>query len=527
MTVATTAYYNAGLPAGATYNYQVSAIDAAGNESARSAVLTASTLILTPADRTAPSAPANLRASLAAATTVNLNWYAAADYSAGGVPASGVAGYRIYRNNIWVANITTTNYSDSGLAKSQNYSYQAVSFDRAGNESVKSNTVQISTAGNDKTKPTTPGWLRKKNSTSYSIEIAWNVSTDPSGYLAPASGVVGYKIYRNGVNVNTVNALGFNDTNLIPQTAYRYQVSAIDAAGNESALSGTLTAKTDLPPDTIAPNAPTNLRVNYNLYYYPKDVRLNWYGSRDNRPGRIKYNIYRNSDFIASTTATGYFQKLVDYGIYSYQIKAVDSAGNESSGSNVVSINYVPDTTAPSVPTNLHYSYNLFYRPTDVRIYWTGSRDERPGRVKYYIYRNGYWLASTTATVYFNKLDDYGVYEYRVTAVDIAGNESVGSNVVSINYAPDTTPPPIPANFKISQLNFDKSLVRVSWSYVRDDRPGLLKYNVYRNGGLISNTPWTSFAEKLTTKGSYQYWVTAIDKAGNESARTTAITIVW
>jgi len=527
MTVTTPAYYNAGLPTGTTYNYQISAVDAAGNESAWTAALSAATLTIAQTDKTAPTIPAYLRASLGAATTVNLNWYASNDYAFGGVAPSGVAGYRIYRNNNWVANISSTNYGDSGLAKSTSYIYQVVSYDKAGNDSTKSNSVQIATSGTDITRPNVPGGLRKKGSTSYLIEIAWNAATDPSGYLAPASGVVGYKIYRNGAYLATVSTLSYDDKNLIPQTSYRYQVSSLDGAGNESALSGILTATTDLPPDTIAPTTPTNLRYSYNLYYYPKDVRLYWYGSRDNRPGQVRYNIYRNGQLIALTTWTSYYQKLSDYGVYQYQIKAVDIAGNESAGSNMVSINYVPDTTAPSTPTNLRVSYNLFYYPKDVRLYWYGSRDERPGRVAYNIYRNGEFVASTTWTSYYQKLSDYGVYQYQIKAVDIAGNESAGSNIVSINYAPDETAPKTPSNFRVYQDYRDKSLVRGYWYGVRDERPGQVKYNIYRNGEKITTTIWASFYEKLTVRGNYQYQVAAVDVAGNESARTTSVTIVW
>jgi len=527
MTVVTPAYYNAGLPSTTTYNYQVSAVDAAGNESARTVAFSATTLAVTQTDKTAPTVPAYLRANLFAATTINLSWYASNDYAFGGVQPSGVAGYRIYRNNIWITNVSATNYSDSALAKSTGYTYQVVSYDWAGNDSAKSNTVQIATSGTDKTKPNVPGYLRKKGSTPYSIEIAWNAATDPSGYLASASGVVGYKIYRNGAYLATVSTLSYDDKNLISQTSYRYQVSALDGAGNESALSGILIALTDLAPDVVAPTVPTNLRVNYNLFYYPKDARLYWYGSRDNRSGQIKYNIYRNGELINSITAVSYADKLSNYGVYNYQVKAVDVAGNESAGSNIISINYAPDTTAPNAPINLRYSYNLYYYPKDVRLYWYGSRDERPGRVSYNIYRNGDFIASTTWTSYYQKLSAYGVYQYQIKAVDIAGNESAWSNMVSINYAPDTTAPNIPASFRVYQDYRDKSMVRGYWYGVRDERPGQVKYNIYRNGEKISISIWNNFYDKLTARGNYQYQVSAIDLAGNESAKTAAVTIIW
>jgi chitodextrinase len=526
MTVVTLAYYNAGLPAGTTYSYQVSAVDAAGNESARSAALSASTLTVAQVDKTAPTIPTGLRASLSAATTVNLNWYAASDYSSGGIPASGVAGYRIFRNNNWVANVTSLSYSDSALAKATTYIYQVVSYDNAGNESVKSNSVQIATSGTDRTKPNPPGGLKKKKGTSSSIEIGWNAAIDPSSYLAPASGVTGYKIFRNGSYINSTAALSYEDGNLTPKTTYRYQVSALDAAGNESALSGTLYAATELSPDTSAPNAPSNLRVRYDLYYYPQDVSLSWYSSRDNRSGTLKYNIYRNGEFIISTTRTSYSQKLTDYGIYQYQIKAVDVAGNESAGSNTVTVNYIKDTTAPGAPTNLRITYNLYYHPTDVRLYWSHSHDERPGTLRYNIYRNGGFVASTTRTSFFQKLTDYGTYQYQIKAVDKIGNESAGSNTVTADYIKDTTAPGVPANLKVSyNLYYHPTDVRLYWSHSHDERPGTVKYNIYRNGGFVASTTRTSFFQKLTDYGIYQYQIKAVDVTGNESAGSSMVMV--
>ncbi len=527
MTVVSPAYYNAGLQPGESHTYQVSAIDAAGNESAKSDPVSVTTLAVTQYDLTAPSVPANLRASLQSATAVVLNWNASTDPATGAAPASGLAGYRVYRNGVRVAQTTASAYFDQGLAVSTGYNYQVSAIDAAGNESAKSNTVQVATAGNDKTKPNVPGYLRKKSATSNSLTIAWNASTDPNAYLAPASGVAGYKVFRNGQYLTTVNALEYADQGLAPQTAYRYQVSAVDAAGNESALSSILTAATELTPDTAPPTPPANLRYSYNPYYYPRDVRLYWYGSRDNRPGAIKYRIYRNGELQASTTWTSFYQKLNDYGIYNYQAAAVDAAGNESPASAAVSINYAPDTAPPTVPSNLRASYNAYYYPRDVRLYWYGSRDERPGRITYRVYRNEELRATTSWTGFFEKLDDCGVYSYRVSAVDAAGNESVWSNQVSVNYAPDTQTPTVPGNFRAAQDWRDKSIVRAYWYGSRDNRPGAVNYNVYRNGIYVTTTGLTSFYQKLAFKGSYRYQVAAVDIAGNESARTAAVTIAW
>src|SRR5206468_3322963 len=66
----------------------------------------------------------------------------------------------------------------------------------------------------------------------------WTAPTDNVG-------VTGYQIYRGGARLTTIgNATSFSDTTVVGGTTYSYQVSALDAAGNESAPSNTATATT-------------------------------------------------------------------------------------------------------------------------------------------------------------------------------------------------------------------------------------------------------------------------------------------
>ena len=51
------------------------------------------------------------------------------------------------------------------------------------------------------------------------------------------------------------------ETGLTPDTSYEYRVSAVNGDGVESAQSTPVQAATLAQPDTVAPAAPTNLRV--------------------------------------------------------------------------------------------------------------------------------------------------------------------------------------------------------------------------------------------------------------------------
>ncbi|MBN2234319.1 MAG: fibronectin type III domain-containing protein, partial [Opitutales bacterium] len=77
-------------------------------------------------------------------------------------------------------------------------------------------------------------------------------STDPSTSSGQApstssglgSGVAGYRIYRNGVEVGISPTTSYRDAGLSAATPYSYRVAAFDVAGNQSELSGPVTATT-------------------------------------------------------------------------------------------------------------------------------------------------------------------------------------------------------------------------------------------------------------------------------------------
>jgi hypothetical protein len=80
----------------------------------------------------------------------------------------------------------------------------------------------------DATAPATPTGLTLTVVSSSQVDVSWTAST--------SADVAKYNIYRNGAATPaaTVAASPYHDTGLTPGT-YSYQVSAVDAAGNESA----------------------------------------------------------------------------------------------------------------------------------------------------------------------------------------------------------------------------------------------------------------------------------------------------
>lgn len=134
-TSATTSYADGGRTGSTTYSYQVAAYDAATNVSA----LTTAINVATP-DTIAPSTPTSLSATAVSPSQINLSWGASTD--SGG---SGLAGYRIYRGGSLINSVTSTSYSDTGLAGSATYSYNVAAYDAATNVSGQSNSASATT----------------------------------------------------------------------------------------------------------------------------------------------------------------------------------------------------------------------------------------------------------------------------------------------------------------------------------------------------------------------------------------------
>lgn len=216
-------YTDTGLTQGSTHSYQVSAFDAAGNESTKTTAVSG-----TVPDVTAPSVPTGVTAQALAYNQVKVSWAAATD--TGG---SGLAGYKLYRNGSTTALTsvasTATTYTDTTVNGSTNYSYTVTAYDGAGNESAKSTAASVTTpAPPDTTPPSTPGSLHTTATTLNSIALAWTASTDNVA-------VANYQVFRNNVSIATVTGTSFNDTGLTHDTTYQYTVKAYDTSGNASA----------------------------------------------------------------------------------------------------------------------------------------------------------------------------------------------------------------------------------------------------------------------------------------------------
>jgi chitodextrinase len=219
---ATPTYTDAGLTAATAYNYTVAAYDLAGNNSAQSGALSASTL----GDTAPPSVPGVPTSATQTMTSISLAWPASSDNVA-------VAGYRLYRNGTMVVAQAGLVYTDVSLALNTSYSYTVAAYDAAGNMSAQSTALAVKTLA-DTQAPTVPAGV-SGTATGQTVNLAWLVSTDNVA-------VAGYSVYRDGVRLGTSTATTYADAAVVPGV-HSYTVTAADGSGNVSAQSAAFTVQ--------------------------------------------------------------------------------------------------------------------------------------------------------------------------------------------------------------------------------------------------------------------------------------------
>ncbi len=391
-------------------------------------------------------------------------------------------------------------------------------------------TASTSTAGAaiavnvDTTAPTAPSAFTFAGSTADSISFSWQASTDNVG-------VVSYEIWRNGIRLQVIPAskTAFTDIALGAGTNYTYSVLAVDAAGNGSALSAPLAARTQVvgvAADTQAPSAPSALKLTLGG---TSSLSFNWAPSSDN-VGVVRYDVYMGANLVGSTAQPSYIATgLTANTVYSFSVKAVDAASNVSAASTALQTSTdalaavsAPDTSAPSVPAALVASQ---VTTSTLTLGWAPSTDN-VGVVSYDVLRNGTLVGSSAAPGYtYSGLAAGTSYSLSVKAVDAAGNKSAASAALAVSTlnaapAPDTAPPSTPTGLTVS--NPTASTLSLSWT-ASTDNVGVTGYALFVNGVQVGSSTSTAFTfTGLNAATSYNLSVKATDAAGNLSSMSSS-----
>lgn len=196
---------------------------------------------------------------------------------------------------------------------------------------------------------------------------------------------------------------------------------------------------------------------------------------------------------------------------------------------NLLLVASVPDTEAPSVPTNL----SLVDGGGSYILLWDASTDNVA--VAYYrIYTDGTLLLDNQSWaeygVTISEGDGHEFADVTVTAVDTSGNES-GHSISVTATQPDVTPPSIPTSLSatagtgVNELTWNPSTDNVEVSH----------YEVWRgtstsNQFLLGTTAWDEvpfgyYDYSYVQATRHYYKIRAVDFSGNKSDFTASVNV--
>jgi chitodextrinase len=381
-------------------------------------------------DTVQPSTPGNLQASAISIDKINLSWNASTDNV-------GVTGYRIYRDGIQVADVSSTTYQDTGLSSLTTYVYTVSAYDATGNESNQSTPVSATTQEASTTFSNLDSYLGDASNWEPLTPSRWSVVSDggdlryginTTSYSNLSGSRLGeYSLIQNRTygdftftaKVKTTEDLfangaadyaivfGYQDSN-----NYYYMIFNSQASNNQ--LFKVVNGSRQLIADA------TNLAIPDNAYH---DVTLQRTGTT--------VNVYFDNTLTLNATDSTFSSGQIGIGGFN----------DASLWDDIVVIDV--DTILPSTPANLQATAGS----TDkINLVWNASSDN-VGVTGYKIYRDGIQVADISSTTY----EDTGLspsitYVYTVSAYDAAGNESSQSTPVS---AADEIPPGRPTGMII------------------------------------------------------------------------------
>ena len=272
--------------------------------------------------------------------------------------------------------------------------------------------------GRDRHPPTTPTNLRITATGPTSISLAWNASTDNSSNWW-------YCVQRNGSGCVRVDPPNTTHTrnNLMPNTTHSFSVYAIDAAGNRSGNSNTVTYTT--PPDTTPPSPTPVLSASS---VFPWRATVTWTAATDNS-SQVWYTLLRDGEVVfEDAIGLNYWPSLdlTSESSYVFTVRARDAHGNSvESAPLTVTTPAVDDTVPPSAPTNLALDFRT--NQEEIWFSFTQSTDnvDPQSELLYEVFLNGVrrdWAAGGWSIVYCNPVGEPNTLTLR--AVDTDGNRS-------------------------------------------------------------------------------------------------------
>ena len=313
-------------------------------------------LIVEYEDEEKPDMPKNFRSIADEPYYVVLTWADAEDNVE-------IEKYKIYRDGRYLGRTKSTWYIDWNLNSDTNYRYQIIACDAKGNESEKTEILQVVTAA-DRTAPVIKNEIEAVG-TSTSVKLDMGDSfEDANGYIDH------YMIYRNEEKIAVIDSPAklsytddadntysyhvhdgmaeYTDEKVVTNQEYIYSVVAVDGAGNESEPYE-LTAYTDELPD--APEFILSSEFNSAFISILKSGERNC----------SKYAVYRRSTLTAKGSFVCYIDNdkrgeeivrdkgLVSYRTYYYYVVPVNRYGYQGLESETKPIKITSEIVPPAI----------------------------------------------------------------------------------------------------------------------------------------------------------------------------------
>ncbi len=350
--------------------------------------------------------------------------------------------------------------------------------------------------------------------------------------------IAGFRFYRNNPKegdgklyeiheLKDRYATHHTDTELQPDTQYRYQIVVMGADGKESERSELVSAK------TAAIEPVTFLR---SLSNYPRRVKLIW---RPHNSPRVEgYIIERNDLSRAEFERIGevkgrlqaeYFDKeLKDNAVYRYRIRAKTYDGYISSPSEVTEAKTKP---LPQQIKGLKTTSDL---PRKIKITWEQNQEQDV--TWYQVYRSSFEGYLFLPKYKINSLEvndeineDGATYFYKVTAIDKDGLES---EMPPYSVPGSTLRPPATPILNSATIQDNKVVVR--WS--RADQRAASYIVIKKGADLIdvfgkemrfNNIKDEMFVDQDIVPGvKYKYSVAAVDEFSIQSKPTQEVELL-
>lgn len=454
-------------------------------------------------------------------------------WTANSEPSLDLAGYNVYQDGVKVNQslLAVPYFVSSGLTNGQSHTYEVTAVDKSGQESGRSSAVSAAA----RKLPTPPVAVTngKVNEIDRDIETYTQLVNYNYAIYSFANGVKEVNLYFAGYSDN----FRLNDS--IGRLDVRFLVNGTQISLNTYEIRGTAASKFVLTVPAGAngiriqdkssssfgtrvheivavapgPMAPTHLVA----VAGDRKANLTWDANQE--PNIVGYNVYMDGVKINSALVNGtaYSALGLTNGVtYSFTVTAVDSDGNESPHSNIAYAtpkdSWPPDVPQRVVTTGLD---------GQVEVKWDANTDS--DLAGYNLYQDGVKVntALITDPIYsVTGLTNGITYVYTVTAVDTSGNESVAASPAP-ETPRDLTAPAAPTGLSATAGN---GIVTLTWT--ANGETDLAGYYVWQDGVKITGTPITDnsvVVTGLTNGWSYNFAITAVDAAGNQSKRSAEV----